>query len=60
MNTQHGFRRIGHFAAAGLGVERLDQAQQTCPRHDLIYLGEEAFTTCLLAFTGIFEIGKLI
>ena len=26
-------------AAAGLGVERLDQAQQTRPRHDLIHLG---------------------
>ncbi|MBN6775950.1 hypothetical protein JRG42_22375 [Pseudomonas granadensis] len=30
-------------AAAGLGVERLDQAQQTRPRHDLIHLGVIAF-----------------
>jgi hypothetical protein len=41
-----------------LGVERFDQAQQTCPRHDLIYLGEEAFAACLLALAGVFEIGE--
>jgi len=46
------------FVNAGLGVERLDQALQTCPGHDLIHLGEEAFETCLLALAGIFEIGK--
>lgn len=58
MNTQHGFQRIGFSAATGLGVERLDQAQQTRPGHDLIHLGEEAFAACLLALAGVFEIGK--
>lgn len=46
------------FANAGLGVERLDQAQPTCSGHDLIHLGEEAFAVCLLALAGVFEIGK--
>lgn len=58
MNAQHGVQRIGFSAAAGVGVERLDQPQQTRPRHDLIHLGEEAFAACLLALAGIFEIGK--
>jgi len=58
MNTQHGFKRIGFSASAGFGIERLDQAQQTCPGHNLIHLGEEAFAACLLALAGIFEIGK--
>ena len=31
MNPQHGFKGIRFSAAAGFGVERLDQAQQTCP-----------------------------
>jgi hypothetical protein len=51
-------QRVGVSAAAGLGVEWLDQAQQTRPGHDLIHLGEEALAACLLAFTGVFEIGK--
>jgi hypothetical protein len=58
MNAQHGFQRIGLSATAGLGVERFDLARQTCPGHDLIHLAEEAFAACLLAFTGVFEIGK--
>jgi hypothetical protein len=29
VDAQHGFQRMGFSAAAGLGVERLDQAQQT-------------------------------
>ncbi|SOQ15014.1 hypothetical protein CFBP1573P_05299 [Pseudomonas syringae pv. persicae] len=58
MNAQHGFQRIRFSATASLGIERLDKAQQTCPGHDLIHLGEEAFAACLLALAGIFEIGK--
>jgi hypothetical protein len=58
MNAQHGFQRIRFSAAAGLGVERLDQAPQACPGHNLIHLGEEAFAAGLLALAGIFEIGK--
>lgn len=58
MNAQQGFQRIRFSATADLGVERLDKAQQTCPGDDLIYLGEGAFATCLLALAGIFEIGK--
>lgn len=58
VNAQHGFQWVRFSTATSLGVERLDQAQQTCPGHDLIHLGEEAFAACLLALAGIFEIGK--
>jgi hypothetical protein len=60
MNAQHGFQKIGFSAPASFGVKRFDQAQQSCPGHDLIHLGEEAFAACLLALAGIFEIGKTI
>ena len=58
MDAQHGFQRIRFSTAAGLGVERLDQPQQASPGHDLIHLGEEALAACLLAFAGVFEVGK--
>lgn len=53
-----GFQRIGFSTATSLGVERLDQTQHASPGHDLIHLGKEAFAACLLAFVGVFEIGK--
>jgi len=60
MNAQHGFQRIRFSASAGLGVERLDQAQQACPERDLIHLGEETFAAFLLVLAGIFESEKLL
>jgi len=48
MNAQHGFQRIRFSAAAGLGVERLDKAQQTCPGHDLtISARKRSLRVCL-------------
>ncbi len=57
MNAQHGFQWVWFSASTGLGVERLDQLQRPCPRHDLIHLGEEAFG-CVSAFTGVLGIGE--
>ena len=46
------------FAAAGLGVERLDQAQQNRPGHDLIHFNQEAFTAGLLTFSCVLGISE--
>ena len=44
--------------AAGLGVERLDQAQQTSPGHDLIHFNQETFTAGLLTFACVLGISE--
>lgn len=58
MNGQHGFQWLRFSTATGLGVERLDQAEQTCPGDELIHLGKEAFAAGLLALAGVLEVGK--
>lgn len=54
-NAQHDFQKIEISASVSFGLEQFDQAQQTCPGHDLFHFGEEAFAACLLAPAGIFE-----
>lgn len=58
LNAQHALQYAGDATAAGLGVERFDQPQQACPRHDLIHLGKQALATGLLALAGVFEVGN--
>jgi hypothetical protein len=58
VNEQHGFQRIGSAAHARLRIVRLNQLDQPRPGYDLIHLGQESLPARLLAFAGVFEIGK--
>ncbi len=58
VNAQHGFQRVGFSTATALGVERLDQSQQTFPGYNLIHFGKETLAAGLLAFASVLNVGK--
>ena len=60
VNAQHGFQWIRLATAASLRIVRFDQRHQARPGHNEIHLGKNALTAGLLAFAGVFEIGKLL
>ena len=56
--AQHGHQRIGGTTAFALGVMRLDQSDQTLPRHHLIHLDQEQLFAGLLALTSVLGAGE--
>nr|AAO64283.1 unknown [Pseudomonas putida]ACQ63500.1 hypothetical protein [Pseudomonas fluorescens]BAF30945.1 transposase [uncultured bacterium] len=53
MNPQHCRQWIGWRATLTLGVMRIDQGNQTLPRHHPIHLDQEQLFAGLFALTGI-------
>jgi len=63
VNSQHRHQRIGWTPALALGVMRVDQGNQSLPRHNLIHFDQDKFLAGLLAYSAsakvICFIGKL-
>ena len=62
VNPQHRLQRVGQASLFALGVHRLNQLDQSCPRNNLIHLREKLLASRLLAldiklYLGI-HIGK--
>ena len=57
-DTQHRHHRIGRSAAFTLGVMRINQGNQTLPRHHPIHLDQEQLFAGLLALAGLLGIGE--
>jgi hypothetical protein len=58
MNPQLGQQRIRRTTTFTLWIMRLDQGNQTLPRHNLIHLNQETLAAGLLTFVGILGIGE--